>query len=138
MGFIGRALKAVGDFVGIKSEDVGKFVNDVTGVTSTQNFNKEMASTEYQRALADMKAAGLNPSVLYGQSAGHSASSSGAGGSGIYNAIGGTINSLIHAAVELHEDASPKNKNVAYHTANQMIQQTMAREIEQLRAERKK
>lgn len=107
--------------------DLGRIWNAITGVgpETQQEYSERMASTEYQRAVQDLKEAGLNPSVLYGQGAGHSASSSGSAGSGVYNAIGGNINSLIHAAVELHEDASQKNKNVAYHSAMQMIQKEL-------------
>lgn len=87
---------------------IGKFVNDITGVTSSNNFNAieaqkqrdfeaEQANTQYQRTVEDMKAAGINPaSLATGASlnsvaSGSSASASGNGGSVIASVISAIV-----------------------------------------------
>lgn len=71
----------------------GSLINDITGVTQQQQFNsaealkqrnweQEMSSTAYQRAVSDMQAAGLNPALMYGQGgAGAAATPSGSSAS---------------------------------------------------------
>lgn len=92
---------------------VGQFVNNITGTTANNQFSAQqaqiqrdweqyMSNTSYQRAVADLKKAGLNPAMLYasgGQGAstpsGASASASRGGASmDVIGSIGHVINSI--------------------------------------------
>lgn len=57
--------------------DIGGTAGGLWTNYSNQQFAEEMASSQYQRATADMKAAGLNPMAVYGSGGGSPAASPG-------------------------------------------------------------
>ncbi len=119
--------------------NIGSFFNDITGATATNNFNArqaqiqrdwemEMSNTAYQRAVEDMKNAGLNPAMLY-QSGGQGASTpSGANATGqkggiAMNLIGQTanlVNSITNArkvdAITKHDEIKSNDVSRLYRT----------------------
>lgn len=94
---------------------IGQVINDITGTSATNEFNAEqariqrewetqMSNTAYQRAVADMEKAGLNPAMLYASGGNGASTPNGANASGraggymnVLSGLGNFINSITNA-----------------------------------------
>lgn len=98
----------VGGLFGI----IGRGINNISGTTANNQFaaseaakdrafQEHMSSTAYQRAVKDMKAAGVNPATLTGLNGSSGASSTPGGSSASSSASGGAIGAVIGALVKI-------------------------------------
>lgn len=112
-------------------QEIGKGVNEITGVSATQKYNSEeaqkdrdwqeaMSNTSYQRAVADMTAAGLNPAGAGVTTAstpnGAVAASNGNGGSvisGLMSIVGSAITASIGSAAKKYVAGTSAATNLA-------------------------
>lgn len=91
---------------------IGRGINNISGTTANNQFAaseaaKErafqdyMSSTAYQRAVRDMKAAGINPATLTGLNGSSGAASTPSGASASASGSGGALPAVIGALVKI-------------------------------------
>lgn len=117
-----KDVPLVGDVVSGGLDLLGGFMtNDANAeqASNQQNFQERMSGTSYQRAVADMKAAGLNPMLAY--SAGGASTPSGSQAS-MQNAIGSGVSTAQQQA-RLSADL----KNIQADTAKKVAETDLAK-----------
>ena len=103
-----NAITDIGDALGIGAQRRSQEFNSAEA-QKTRKWQEQMSNTAYQRAVNDMKAAGLNPALMYG-SGGAESTPSGATASSSGGGIGAAANILTSAANLI--SANERNKNL--------------------------
>lgn len=103
-----NAITDIGDALGIGTQRRSQEFNSAEA-QKTRDWQEQMSNTAYQRAVSDMKAAGLNPALMYGNG-GAESTPSGATASSGGGGIGSAANMLSSAANLI--SANERNKNL--------------------------
>lgn len=128
--FVGSVVGPVLDFFGQRETNAANVrmnaeANQMSQANAREQmeFQREMSNTAYQRAMADMKSAGLNPMLAYQQ--GGATSPSGAAGSAtaakVENALGKAVGSAYEAR-RLRKDLEQSDSSIRLNKAAEEYQ----------------
>lgn len=83
----------------------------------TRDWEQQMSDTSYQRAVADMQAAGLNPALLYGSGANGAVTPSGPSASSVSPSSGSSLSDILQL-LSFSKEMKNLDAQTAEHSAN--------------------